>query len=366
MTIATRTTAIGTAIGAAGTFGLGAVVARRLLFPSPYTATATVRASSADEVEFDATRDTRLPGTYRIVRGSTSVRVGGVAGHRDDVVRRALLDGPAPATGEWTWDALMHDVVAEVLPGPATGRASGQATERATGRATGRASNPATGQATERATGRVAATHVVHVHGQSLGPRQVLRGIPVWEALGASSEIVDTTDLPLRSLDAGAAERIVERVRSARERGAERVVLQGWSAGALACSIAASRTSVDGLVGIAPLLDVRSALRGAVGAFRLPRFVGSVGARIATTPTLSRLAGAAVPVRIATWQASGTPTLLVRSTADPFVAAADVSAAEQRGATVVSFRTAPHTLEWNEDPERFDDAVRTFAGSLTA
>lgn len=354
MTTATRTTAIGTAIGAAGTFGLGAVVARRLLFPSPYTATATVRSSSADEVEFDATRDTRLPGTYRIVRGSTSVRVGGVAGHRDDVVRRALLDGPAPATGEWTWDALMHDVVAEVLPGPATERASGQATERATG------------QATERATGRVAATHVVHVHGQSLGPRQVLRGIPVWEALGASSEIVDTTDLPLRSLDAGAAERIVERVRSARERGAERVVLQGWSAGALACSIAASRTSVDGLVGIAPLLDVRSALRGAVGAFRLPRFVGSVGARIATTPTLSRLAGAAVPVRIATWQASGTPTLLVRSTADPFVAAADVSAAEQRGATVVSFRTAPHTLEWNEDPERFDDAVRTFAGSLTA
>lgn len=342
MTTATRTTAIGTAIGAAGTFGLGAVVARRLLFPSPYTATATVRSSSADEVEFDATRDTRLPGTYRIVRGSTSVRVGTVAGHRDDVVRRALLDGPTPATGEWTWDALMHDVVAEVLPGPATGRASGQAT------------------------GRVAATHVVHVHGQSLGPRQVLRGIPVWEALGASSEIVDTTDLPLRSLDAGAAERIVERVRSARERGAERVVLQGWSAGALACSIAASRTSVDGLVGIAPLLDVRSALRGAVGAFRLPRFVGNVGARIATTPTLSRLAGAAVPVRIATWQASGTPTLLLRSTADPFVAAADVSAAEQRGATVVSFRTAPHTLEWNEDPERFDDAVRTFAGSLTA
>ncbi len=342
MTTATRTTAIGTAIGAAGTFGLGAVVARRLLFPSPYTATATVRSSSADEVEFDATRDTRLPGTYRIVRGSTSVRVGAVAGHRDDVVRRALLDGPTPANGEWTWDALMHDVVAEVLPGPATERATGQAT------------------------GRVAATHVVHVHGQSLGPRQVLRGIPVWEALGASSEIVDTTDLPLRSLDAGAAERIVERVRSARERGAERVVLQGWSAGALACSIAASRTSVDGLVGIAPLLDVRSALRGAVGAFRLPRFVGSVGARIATTPTLSRLAGAAVPVRIATWQASGTPTLLVRSTADPFVAAADVSAAEQRGATVVSFRTAPHTLEWNEDPERFDDAVRTFAGSLTA
>ncbi|MEK6309695.1 MAG: hypothetical protein V4755_03215, partial [Curtobacterium sp.] len=229
----------------------------------------------------------------------------------------------------------MHDVVAEVLPGPAAGP--------------------------DAPVGR---THVVHVHGQSLGPRQVLRGVPVWAGLDASSEIVDTTDLPLRSLDPGAADRIVDRVRSARERGAERVVLQGWSAGALACSIAASRTPVDGLVGIAPLLDVRSALRGAVSAFRLPRFVGSVAARIATTPVLSRLAGAADPVRTATWQDAGAPTLLLRSTADPFVAATDVSAAAQRGATVVSFATAPHTLEWNEDPERFDDAVRTFAATL--
>ncbi|WJY00900.1 hypothetical protein [Curtobacterium sp. 458] len=340
MTATGRTTAIGTAIGAAGTFGLGALVARRLLFPTPYTATATVRSSSSTEVEFAATRDTRLPGTYRITRGSTSVRVGAVLGESDgdgdgDTVRRQLLDGPAPEAGDWTWDALMHDVVAEVLPGPATG--------------------PDT---------TVSRTHVVHVHGQSLGPRQVLRGIPVWDALEASSEIVDTTDLPLRSLDPGAAERIVDRVRSARARGAERVVLQGWSAGALACSIAASRTPVDGLVGIAPLLDVRSALRGAVSAVRLPRFVGSVAARIATTPVLSRLAGAAEPVRTATWQASGTRTLLLRSTADPFVAATDVSAAVQRGATVVSFATAPHTLEWNEDPERFDDAVRTFATTL--
>ncbi|MGL3200385.1 MULTISPECIES: alpha/beta fold hydrolase [Curtobacterium] len=344
MTAATRTTAIGTAIGAAGTFGLGAVVARRLLFPTPYTATATVRSSAAasagseSEVTFTATRDTRLPGTYRLTRGSTSVRVGQVLGGSDaddDTVRRQLLDGPAPVAGDWTWDALMHDVVAEVLPGPAAGPDA-----------------------------PVGTTHVVHVHGQSLGPRQVLRGVPVWAGLDASSEIVDTTDLPLRSLDPGAADRIVDRVRSARERGAERVVLQGWSAGALACSIAASRTPVDGLVGIAPLLDVRSALRGAVSAFRLPRFVGNVAARIATTPVLSRLAGAAEPVRTATWQDSGAPTLLLRSTADPFVAATDVSAAAQLGATVVSFATAPHTLEWNEDPERFDDAVRTFAATL--
>ncbi|MFJ4219979.1 alpha/beta fold hydrolase [Curtobacterium luteum] len=341
MTTGARTTAIGTAVGAAGTFGLGALVARRLLFPSPYTATATVHSATPTEVAFAPTRDTRLPGTYRITRGSTSVRIGAVLGDGDwsaqDAVRRTLVDGPEPAAGDWAWDALMHDIVAEVLPGPATG-----------------------------ADEAVADTHVVHVHGQSLGPRQVLRGIPGWSGLGASSEIVDTTDLPLRSLDPGAADRIVARVRVARERGARRVVLQGWSAGALACSIAAARTPVDGLVGVAPLLDVRSALRGAVGAFHLPRFVGSVAARIATTPTLSRLAGAASPVRTSTWQPSDTPTLLIRSTADAFVAATDVSAAEQRGATVVTFRTAPHTLEWNEDPERFDGAVRAFAESLPA
>jgi alpha-beta hydrolase superfamily lysophospholipase len=206
---------------------------------------------------------------------------------------------------------------------------------------------------------------VVHVHGQSLGPRQVLRGVGVWRSLGASSEVVDTTDLPLRSLDAGAADRIVAAVRAARARGAQRVVLQGWSAGALACSVAAARVDVDGLVAVSPLLDVASALRGAVRGARLPTFVGTVAARIATTNVLSRLAGAPTRVTTTAWQDSSTPTLLIHSEADALVAADDVAAvAARQGATTVTFRTAPHTLEWNEDPERWERAVRDFAAQL--
>ncbi|MFJ3320787.1 hypothetical protein [Curtobacterium sp. NPDC086286] len=328
-----RIAALGTAAGAVGTLGLGAFVARRLLFPTPYSATATVRAATPTEAEFVTTRDTRLPGTYRITRDGQDVRVQDVLDIDGDTVRRRT-DGPA-AGGEWGWDALLYDGLADV-PGDEPTDVTGN--------------EP---------------THVVHVHGQSLGPRQVLRGIPVWRALGATSEVVDTTDLPLRSLDPGAVDRIVTAVRAARGRGATRVVLQGWSAGALACSVAASRVEVDGLVGISPLLSVSSALRGAVSGAHLPAFVGTVAARIATTGVLSRLAGAAAPVQTTAWQASATPTLLVHSAADALVAEADVAAQTARpGTRAVAFRTAPHTLEWNEDPERWERAVRDFAATL--
>ncbi|WP_069711841.1 hypothetical protein [Curtobacterium sp. ER1/6] len=210
----------------------------------------------------------------------------------------------------------------------------------------------------------VARVHVVHVHGQSIGPQQVLRGMRVWRALGAANQVVDTTDLPLRSLDPVAVDRIAAAAHAARARGAERVVLQGWSAGALAASAAAARTPVDGIVGVAPLLDVRSALRGAVTAARFPAAVGVVAGRIATTPGLSRLAGVPYPLTVTQWQDEGTPTLLLHSAADPLVAADDVAAQRARGATTVAFDEAHHTLEWNEDPERWETAVRDFATAL--
>ncbi|KQR27023.1 hypothetical protein [Curtobacterium sp. Leaf154] len=332
-----RITALGTAAGAVGTLGLSTFVARRLLFPTPYTATATVRSATDTEVELTATRDTRLPGTYDLQRDGTRVQVGAIttastqngASGDGDTVRRSAT-GPVP-TGEWAWDAMRYDGPDDV-PG----------------------SEP-----------EAATTHVVHVHGQSLGPRQVLRGVGVWRSLGASSQVIDTTDLPLRSLDAGAADRIVTAVRAARARGARRVVLQGWSAGALACSVAAGRVDVDGIVAVSPLLDVASALRGAVRGARLPAFVGTVAGRIATTNVLSRLAGASMPVTTTTWQDSATPTLLIHSEADALVAADDVATVAARsGATTLAFRTAPHTLEWNEDPERWERAVRDFAAQL--
>ncbi|MGN7191970.1 MULTISPECIES: hypothetical protein [unclassified Curtobacterium] len=212
----------------------------------------------------------------------------------------------------------------------------------------------------------IAETHVVHVHGQSIGPQQVLRGLRVWRELGASNQVVDTSGLPLRSLDPTAVDRIAAAAHAARARGARRVVLQGWSAGALAASAAAARTPVDGIVGVAPLLDVRSALRGAVTASRFPAAVGTVAVRVATTSGLSRLAGVPYPLSVTRWQDEGTPTLLLHSAADPLVDPDDVATRRAHGAEVVTFATARHTLEWNEDPERWEQAVRTFAAALPA
>ncbi|MDO3699878.1 hypothetical protein Q3H92_19475, partial [Curtobacterium flaccumfaciens] len=107
-----RITALGTAAGAVGTLGLGAFVARRLLFPTPYTATATVRSATDTEVDLTATRDTRLPGTYDLQRDDTRVQVGAIttastAGSDGDTVRRSVTD--PVATGAWGWDALRYD-----------------------------------------------------------------------------------------------------------------------------------------------------------------------------------------------------------------------------------------------------------------
>lgn len=318
--------ALGTAAGVVGTLGLGALVARRFLFPAPYSAAATVLSATDTDVELAETRDTRLPGTFRLQRDARSVRVGKILTSDGAAVRR---EAAAKATaGEWAWDALMYDGVDDV-PGATPGATT---------------------------------THVIHVHGQSLGPRQVFRGIGVWRSLGASSEVIDLTDLPLRSLDSAAADRIIASVHAARERGATRVVLHGWSAGALACSIAATRVDVDALVGISPLLSVKAALQGAVAAAHLPRFVGSVAYRVAGTPALSRLARAAEPVQITNWQLSEAPTLLVHSKADTLVNDADVAAlAAHSTVETATFETAPHTLEWNEDPERWEGLIRSFA-----
>lgn len=320
---------VGTALGLAGTLGFGAVVGRRLLYPRPYEARVMVLTSIASEVTLVADRDSRQPGTYRLRRATESVRIGSILGETSTTVRREA-SGPV-AEGEWDWDALMYDSAAEVLAarGPTT----------------------------------TVTTHVVHVHGQSLGPRQVLRGLPVWERLGARSEILDLTGFPERSFDPRAVEEIVHRIIAARQAGATRVVLQGWSAGALACSVAASRAKVDAVIGISPLLSIRSALRGAVSAVHLPRFVGNVAHRVLITPGFCLVAGAPEPVHPDHWMSGfDGPTLLLHSRADSLVSADDVEKLSERpNVQAVEFQTAPHTLEWNENPQRWDGLIEDFA-----
>ncbi len=70
------------------------------------------------------------------------------------------------------------------------------------------------------------------------------------------------------------------------------------------------------------------------------------------------------PLTVTRWQDDRTPTLLLHSTADALVAAADVETHRARGARVETFAHARHTLEWNEDPERWERAVREFAATL--
>jgi len=319
----TRLRALTTAGAVAGTLGLSVVVARRFLHAHPYAAKATVIAGSAGQVELVSTQDTALPGTYRLTRGDLNVTVGSVLGTENSTVRREA--STTAAGGEWAWDALMFDRMNDV--------------------------------------DSVAETHVIHVHGQSLGPRQTFRGLGAWTSLGASSEVVDVEAFPLRALDPDTPGLIESRVRAARQRGARKVVLQGWSAGALACSVAAGQAPVDAIVAISPLLSVKTALRAAVARLHLPSALGSVSHGLVTTPGLSRLAGAPMPLRNTEWVVTpGVPVLAMYSRADRLVAQTDVDDLhEAQGAEVIAFDTAPHTLEWNESPSKWEQGLTAFA-----
>ncbi len=209
----------------------------------------------------------------------------------------------------------------------------------------------------------VARVHVVHVHGQSIGPSRSSAacgcGVPSaprtrWSTrptcrCAPSTRSPSTASPPPRTPPVPAAPSgsccragpPAPSPRRPRRRGRPSTGSSGWH-----------RCSTSG------------PLRGAVTAARFPAAVGVVAGRIATTPGLSRLAGVPYPLTVTRWQDEGTPTLLLHSAADPLVAADDVAAQRARGATTVAFDEARHTLEWNEDPERWETAVRDFAAAL--
>jgi hypothetical protein len=224
----------------------------------------------------------------------------------------------------------------------------------------------------------------VHVHGRGATREECLRGLPVLHRLGVPSVVPsyrndsDIPELPGGRYHLGDTEwRDVEAaVRLALTRGAESVVVVGWSMGGAVTLqlLSRSRTAarVVGVVLDAPVVDWQDVLDHQARVNRVPVWVARLGLAALAQRQATRLFGVEGPVdlRRFDWVARAnelrTPMLLVHSDDDDFVPSRRSRAlAEARPdlVTLVSYRGAKHTCEWNMDPDRWEAAVEAFVRS---
>ena len=162
-------------------------------------------------------------------------------------------------------------------------------------------------------------------------------------------------------------------VRLALSRGAESVIVVGWSmGGAVALQLMSrSRTAgrVTGLVLDAPVIDWQDVLDHQARVNRVPVWVARLGLAALAQRQATRLFGVEGPVdlRRFDWVARANelrvPMLLIHSDDDDFVPSRQSRALAQARpdlVTLVSYRGADHTCEWNVDPDRWEGAVETF------
>lgn len=315
---------------------IGAAIARRFVSPPPYRGRASVLRSTDESVTLRRTRSTSLSHTMRLVRRGEGPVLGPVVSTTLRTVTRAAQGPIAP--GAWGWDSTIYSKLCE---------ASGCQID---------------GQHDHDATNSV---HVVHVHGQSMGPQQTLRGVRPWTLLGASSSIVALEDLSGVALNSVAAERVRLAVDAARLAGAQTVVIQSWSAGIQpAMSAIESGVEADALVAIAPVIHIERSLVALARSMHLPASWSTEAALQLSDPAAARALGLPSEVQtMRTFDANNIPVLTLRATADSLASATPDVLTGARTNEVL-FAHAPHTLEWNEDPERWEQAVTDFARSV--
>lgn len=216
----------------------------------------------------------------------------------------------------------------------------------------------------------------IHVHGLGSGREGTLRGVLAAQRQHMTSLVVTyrngaggpRTRGGRSTLGVGETSDVVSAIAYARESGATRVVLFGWSMGAAICLRAAHDPSGAGLVGAlvleSPIIDWRAAIRANLRHAHLPAQALTAAEPWLQRRTLARLIGLTQPISLDSldWISRAkelvTPTLIVHGSADwsaPIGASRELAA---RNAHVqLEEFTAGHTLTWNSDPERWDELV---------
>lgn len=368
---------LGLAAGLLGTaVGLMSVqLARRVVTPATRVRDTRILGvdASAQTITIARTADTQLPGRYGLFTagGPDYVRIGAVLAEDELSVTRKLLTrvddeaqlAPDAAFSGWYFDrpGQLHLPVHPELIGAPVG--------------------PCPAWRFPAPDGGDQGLWAIHIHGRGTLRAETLRGIPLFHDEGFSSLAVsyrNDGDAP-RSRSGhyalGATEwRDVEAaVAFAVRRGAERIVLVGWSmGGAIALQVALNSAYRERIVGVvldSPVIDWPLVLRYQAGQLRVPRPVtelaigalrsARIGAAIGTDQGIpfDKLDVVARSAELVP------PILILHSDDDGFVpsdASHALAAARPDLVRLEVFHEARHTKLWNYDEDRWRSAISAF------
>ncbi|WP_309068778.1 alpha/beta fold hydrolase [Microbacterium sp.] len=343
-------------------------VARRVVTPAPRVADVEILGidRAAQTITLTRTPDTMLPGRYGIfTNGAGYVKLGAVLAQDDTSVTRKLLShidaatrvGPHGSFSGWYFDepAQLHLPHHEELVETPVGLAPAWVFSAGRGD-----------------------VWAVLIHGRGTTRAETLRAVPTLHAAGISSIVVsyrNDGEAPrsrsgLYGLGATEWRDVDAAIDWARDRGAERIVLMGWSmGGAIALQTALRsehRDLIEGLILESPVVDWRIVLDYHARELGVPAFAARAAMGTLESPWTARAAGAGrgVPFdeldMVARSAELSVPILLLHSDDDGFVPSdASHALAEARPdlVTMEVFSVARHTKLWNYDERRWTTAI---------
>ncbi len=227
-----------------------------------------------------------------------------------------------------------------------------------------------------------ASTWAIHVHGWRVDRREALRTLTTYGSLGVTSLVIEYRNDEGAPADPSGFYRfgrtewtdLEGAVQFALDRGAERIVLAGYSTGA-AVSLAFLENSAhaDRVVGVvldSPNIDFGTAVKLEAGRRKLP------GTPIPLPPTLTATAMWLADVRFdVDWNAIDyvgrpdivqVPTLVFHGTSDttvPIDVSRDFAASNPLDVELVE-TTAEHVQSWNVDPDRYERRLGEFLADV--
>lgn len=222
---------------------------------------------------------------------------------------------------------------------------------------------------------------VIHVHGRGATPTEPLRTVPIANATGWHSLVVQyrndpgAPSAPDSKYGLGVSEwRDVDAaIEWAVSRGARRIILAGWSMGAAIAAQAYFRSEfrahIVGLLFESPAIDWQDTLSYQAGLMRMPGWVARGGMRLLDSPLSRPLVG--IQERIDLDELNlvqradefDIPILLLHSAADtvvPVSGSRRLAAARPDLVHYVEFEAARHTRLWNVDRARWEREVHAW------
>jgi len=347
--------------------------ARRVVTPANRIADTKILGldTAAQTITLARTPDTELPGRYGLfTTGTTSyVKLGSVLAEDDTSVKRKLLThiGPSSSLSADAAFSGWYYTGPEELHLPFTTELIGSVV------------GPCPAWLFPAA--QPSDTWVIQIHGRGTNRTECLRAVPVFHAAGITSLVVsyrNDGEAP-RSRNGtyalGATEwRDVDAaVGLARRRGAERVLLMGWSmGGAIALQVAlnsAHRKLISGLVLESPVIDWRVVLDYQTKLLGLPHAISGLAIGALSTEWASPVTrtGGAIPFDrldvVARADELTHPILIMHSDDDGFVpsdASYDLMTRRPDLVEMQVFEVARHTKLWNYDQDRWSDSIRSW------